>query len=698
MKLITRAALAVVLLSSSLAAQVDHGGDSGGGTWKGPGDTVPTDPRAGGGTTHPGDPSNPGAAGTGPGSTSPYGGRPPWGSGPPPPGAPGHPGEESDREDPGSRPRVDNPASWQLWWHYNRWAHLEVDHAVATAKSGSGGFYLGRGEKAETPPLELIKPEQVRDTVLPALLQALRDDPGTEFQVHGLQALAKLRGFPPAAPEDAFAAIANRFLTSASATVCEKAVLALGVRGESQYFSWLHAILHDETRGRARLGRSRIGPRIRAFAAYALGLIGDRHESPDLRNRIHANLVRALEDDREEVRAAAVLAMGLVPLPVESADSPLSPSGEPWRTRVEQVLELLDFFEDEEQPVSARCQVPVAIARLLEGAPESLRARAIRVMLLAMGVHGDQPGEIESAAVIALGRIGNSGTRAIDRELRQELESIAVRSHKRRLTRYYAIVSLALVASRPGTGEEPLEGLARVRKLLVRNLSRHRGDALCWSALGLGLIEEKAGDRGEVPASASGKALRSLLDRARSPEVVGAAAIALGLMRDPEAEDLLVEKLTTSGHGEVRGYAALALGMIEARRTVDLLRAELEASLYQPFPLEQIAIGLALLGDQPTGSRLGDLLAETSDPLVQASIASALGWIKDPRQVDRLAERLVDEEVGDGLKAWTAVALGRICDEDRWPWVGRLSVDTPYEVILPTLIEPEFQSGLLDQR
>jgi hypothetical protein len=42
------------------------------------------------------------------------------------------------------------------------------------------------------------------------------------------------------------------------------------------------------------------------------------------------------------------------------------------------------------------------------------------------------------------------------------------------------------------------------------------------------------------------------------------------------------------------------------------------------------------------------------------------------------------------------VALGRICDFDVWPWVGRWSVGTNYDVQLSSLIDDDFQSGLLD--
>ena len=112
--------------------------------------------------------------------------------------------------------------------------------------------------------------------------------------------------------------------------------------------------------------------------------------------------------------------------------------------------------------------------------------------------------------------------------------------------------------------------------------------------------------------------------------------------------------------------------------------------------IENAAIGLALLGDQETGSRLFSILKKSANPKVQASVASAMGWIKDPRPLLELTQLISDTRRNDTARAWTAVCIGRICDDDEWPWVARLSADVLYDLFLPTLIEPTYQSGLLD--
>jgi HEAT repeat protein len=492
-----------------------------------------------------------------------------------------------------------------------------------------------------------------------------------------------------------FAAVAREFLKSANQSVAEKAVLALGIRGEDRFLPWLASILADSPEGRMLVGRSLVGERMRAFAAYGLGLLGERTKDPATRIGVYDALLGALPVERDEVQAACLLALGLTPMPTGEA---FVEGSEKFtgKTRVDQVLAVLSFFEDESQPFVARCLAPNALARLVDGAPETVRGRVAYALLVASGPLTHEMREVQNAAVIALGQIGRSGLDPIDQEIRQHLEAIAFKSSADRSTRYLASIALAEVASRRGSGDEPFAGLGPTRKLFLRNLQRSRGETLAWTALALGILEEDAGARGEAASPDSGKALRSALEKARSAEVAGALAIALGMVHDPDAADLLHERMLETGDTYMRGYAALALGMIGATSAIEPIRQVLAASTHQSFLVENAAIALALLGDQETGSRMYGVLEGASNPLVQASVASAMGWVRDPRPLGRLSELLGDARRNDSARAWTAVAIGRICDEDRWPWVGRLSVNVLYDLALPTLLEPIFESGLLD--
>jgi HEAT repeat protein len=606
---------------------------------------------------------------------------------------PGTPGEAPPAK-PTTPPRTETLNSWQTWWHYNRWAHLEVDGSLL-AESGSGGFFLGHGEKVQVAPLLRATQNQIRDVVQPALTRGLANGGHAEFEIYSLHALAKIRGVPLPEGTPDFATVVRPFLKSANQFVSEKAVLALGIRGEDAFLPWLVAILGDTSEGRDLVGRSLVGDRLRTFAAYGLGLLGERTRDPGVRVSVYDALMAALPSEKDEVQAACLLGLGLVPMP--SGDTFVE-GGDLFRgkTRVDQVLAIQAFFKDTAQSYVARSQAPNALARLLDGAPPSLRPHVAYSLLVASSSLTQEQREVQNAAVIALGMIGASGQDPIDQEIRSHLERVAFKSSGDRSTRYLAMIAMADVATRKGTGEEPFAGLEPTRRVLQRGLKTSRGETLAWTALALGVLEEDAGTRGEVASPDSSKALAHALEKARSSEVAGALAIALGMVRDPEVADLLLTRMHEAGDSYMRGYLALALGMIGASGAIEPIRQTLSTSTNQPFVVENASIGLALLGDQETGTRLFAVLDRSANPRVQSSVASAMGWIRDPRPLGDLCGMLSDTRRNDTARAWTAVAIGRMCDQDRWPWVGRLSVNVQYDVALPSLLEPIYETGLLD--
>ncbi len=687
--------LVLTFAALALSAQGDPGGPvggTGGGGYRGPGDTVPSGVGSAGGVApapgalRPAHPS-PGAP------PRPVVVRPRI----PPPGAPGSP-FNTPEETPSGRPMVEDETSWQHWWHYNKWAYLSVEQGLAdVARTGSGGFFLGRGERKddERKPIRAT-PSDLRDVVFPALARVLQQEDTPDLVSQALLALAKLR--VEAQPgQKSFWQIAPRALTHANASVVENAVLALGVNGDERFLRWLESILADEPDGQARLGGGSVPERVRAFSAFALGLLAERSDQPVVRARVFAALSRGLHGDSREVQGAALVAMGHVllgwePLAADAAPSLLLTA----RSRPEAIAEVLAFLADETVPEETRAHAPVTLARLLTGAPEDLRASVASALLALLSDQSRAGRELQNGAVLALGGIADCGELPIDRRVRAELERIALQATHHRLTRYMAGIALAQAASRPGHGAQPFDGLASARKLLVRQIDHSRGQTLCWSALALGILERDAGARGEMPAPEVCDGLRKMLQHNRTPEVAGAAAIALGLIRDVESVPALYERMLDTGEAHVRGYCALALGMIGATAAVDGVHAVVEAAESQPFALQQAAIGLGLLGDQSISSLLFSLLSRASDPEVQASIAAALGWLRDPRPIGPLAERLADTELGATPRTWTAVALGRICDVDPWPWVARWSVGANYDAPLASLVDEDFKSGLLD--
>ena len=219
--------------------------------------------------------------------------------------------------------------------------------------TGSGGFFLGHGEKTQTAPIIRATQNQIRDVVQPALVRALAQGGQSEFEIYALHALAKIRGIPLPEGIAEFSEVVRPFLRSANQYVSEKAVLALGIRGDDSFAPWLISILTDISQGRDLVGRSIVGDRIRAFAAYGLGLIGERTRDHSTKVAIYDALMAALPAERDEVQAACLLSLGLLPMPNGEA---FVEGGDVFRgkTRMDQVLAIVAFFEDTAQSYLAQ--------------------------------------------------------------------------------------------------------------------------------------------------------------------------------------------------------------------------------------------------------------------------------------------------------------------------------------------------------
>ncbi|MEM7309765.1 MAG: HEAT repeat domain-containing protein [Planctomycetota bacterium] len=700
MKLTQRLSFAPLALAGllfappALALQGGVGGPGGaGGTYTGPGDTVPDGTGGGTGGTNPGTPpppiGGPGDFGAGPGGTPVAPTGPPVPGMPPPGAAPAVPPDEPSTPD--GQPPVADPTSWQLWWHYNRWDYLPVGRAAELlASTGAGDFFLGRGQVEQRPVALRATANDVTELVQPALLEVLEIGGRKELVVYALQALAKLRDYPVDGDWN-FNAAARHYLRDGSQEISEGALLALGIRGEIFWEPSLVSVLADTKEGRELLGRSKVGHRLRAFAAYSLALIAERQIDPVFHLNLYRKLAVMLPDERPEVQGAILVAMGFCGMPVREADASGGSSSTGPVTLAGQIQTVAAFLADRHQADVARSQAPFALAHLAAGAPEPERRAALEALIETIGTHAKTPTEVRNGAVLALGDLGMS----TDGDLLADLERVVVGAGADRLTRYLAMISMARAASRPGVADEPLAGMEPTRRFLTRQLERNRGMQLAWTALALGVLEESSYDRGEMPSPDAATALRDALRKSRNADVVGAVAIALGMLRDREAREPLLERLEDSGSSVLRGYAALALGMIGAESALEPLRELLAESSNRPGSLQRVAIGLSLLGDGLAGTVLSNMLLRASAPEVQASIAAALGWVKDPRPLPKLCERLRDDP-SHLSRAWISVATGRISDPEDLPWNAHLMVTANYDAVLPTLRDPNARQGVVD--
>ncbi len=623
----------------------------------------------------------------GPGATIPPGGAAPTGGAPSPTVA-------------GGGAAVD---SWSTWWGFNREPYLDLRAAVRAGgtMSREQDFYLGAGERSQTDGHLAPPPDLLHGRVVPALLRALEVERDNDLVTALLIALAKIGAAPPElehADRDLEAVLAG-FLDDANQEIAESAALALGIlQGDEQVFV-LAELIDDGPAGRRRVGGRAVPHRTRAFAAFGLGLVGMRTEREDVRRFVVQRLVKHFEADagrKHDLRVACLLALANVPLALPAEDEPAADDTRPHpaSSRAGQIRFAIDVLFDDDLPRTVRAHAPYALGRLARGAPPALRARVLTALTAPLQPFAKDPIEVEVGCVQALAATADADSDPVDAAAREALRRQIEGGQL--IVRHEALIALARVATRPGTGVESGATLRAARSDLLRLLSRAKTLSRPWVALALGLLERDADRFGQGASTDSLQALRSLAGEAATPDVVGGACIALGLVPDPAATSILVRRLEDLSDDVARGHAAIGLGLLGARSAGDTLRDIVRDSRYRPALLRDAAIGLGLLGDKELVPELVDMLREAESLATQASISAALGTIGDVRAVDALLDLLADDEVTARARAFAAAALGTLGSKHRLPWNSRFSQDVNYLAPTETLYDPASGRGLLD--
>lgn len=670
-----------------------------GGQYRGPGDTVPPGGGGSGGGGNPGPSGLPGAPGT-PGPVSP--GTPGVGA-PSVPGLSKGPGPGTGIGDSGA-----DRTQWTFWWEFNKEPYLSLKariHEVGT-RSGTDGFFLGLGEKDQGKTSRKPSEQQIREIVVPALLQALARETNNDILTGCLIALAKIGDAPGETSESAFERVITPFLSDKNQEISETAAVALGILANPASIGILRDLLRDSRNGRELVGRPEVGYRTRAFAAYGLGLIGSRASREEDRSEIVKQLRQTLETDSTRTRDLAmscVIAMGLVKLETIEAGAPAVKGTRlpPETSRCAQLDTLLALLRDEDKHSFVRAHCATALARLLDGLPPEVHARyrqEIATDLLGrIGPKSREQAEVLQSCVLALGQIGtNDGADPLDTAIRASLRELP-RNGSDQQTRYFALIALAQIGGTFGKAETEA-GVREAGGALLRQLGEGKGNARPWAGLACGVLAESLG---KSPAhtttvGALQQAVRGALEEEKDPTRVGALAISAGIMKDLEAKTILLERLDKEKDDTARGYVAIALGLMNARDAIGKINRIVDESKYRPEMLRQAAIALGLLGDPDLVPKLTALLAESKSRATQASITSALGFIGDERSIDALVALLGNGEMTDGARGFAAVALGIVGDKDPLPWNSRIGLDLNYRASTPTLTDFETGTGILD--
>jgi HEAT repeat protein len=590
---------------------------------------------------------------------------------------------------------------------HNRAPYLAIRSHLLDAETltGSDDFFLGHGSSAVN--ADQIQPSAalVHQHVVPALEEVLSPERSTRLREEALIALARL-----GAPDTERATVlVKRFvavLHEGSQSLRESAVIALGVLRHPRALPELLALFRDDEQGRQMLRESEVPERVRSFAGYGLALLAESTRDSELRRAVSAAAMDVLEHERSstyEVEVAALHALSFAALDLRLSRDGLrtvAVADHPDRrllSRRSQVAWLLDFLRNPRRgdalPRPIQAQIPLALARLCEGVPDSLRETVCDTLLDALRPGKRPSAELRQGGVLALGLLGKAGDARTDARVRERLIEAVDKGDAG--TRRLALIALGQIASRPGAGEEPLEGAREILALLRSTLSEGGSQLEPWAALSLGVYVDAWRERDGSVDEALKNELSERAALSRRPQDVGAYCIALGLARVTSSSRVVFSRLDSTGDPTARGHIALGLGLLGDRSAREALRGLLDHSLAQPELLRSVAVGLTLLDDKETVPRLNALLNAEGSQGRLGAVASALGLVGDGRAVEPLLALLQRESEPESTRALALQALGRVCESSLLPWEVPLSVDAHYMAATRTLTDGE--SGILDR-
>ena len=579
----------------------------------------------------------------------------------------------------GPLPALMDLDEWSLWWllHHEGYVTVEPWRLGAT---GSDGFFLGRGQVDEAN-LGGLSDASIYGRIVPALVHALEDDPSEALRTGALLSLARIGAKADTTPSSA--ELLAKFienLDDKNLRIAETACISLGIFGDPRSLGLLSDLLLNTEVGRESLGRHDVPRRVRAFAAYGIGLLAQNAEL-EVRASATQALFSALAEKpgaMPDERIAALVALSMI-----------DPTG---LSNEESVTRLLDLLDEDNENVSTRAHVPAGLATLAPFLEEEMREKVLDE-LLDTASRSTERDLIRAGCVIALGRLGDADEDKLDEKIRKKLMKLASAGSYRERT--FALISLAQIGARAGVGKgDPREGAEDVRKFFLKRLARAKSRDRPWYALALGVLARGIRDAGDVPSTDALDELRDALGDAKSPNETVAFAVALGLSGDADAVEDLAEELVEL-EPAMRGDVALALGMTGSPAAIAILEESLAKAKHEPHALQNTARALALLRAPNVVPAIQALGEECDCALSNQGIALALGRSRHPDAASPLLTLLEGDESSTLERAYAALGLGYLADKDTTAWSYRIAEAVHYRAYASTLTGAN-QSGILD--
>lgn len=569
-------------------------------------------------------------------------------------------------------------------------------------QTGSDDFFLGHGTKASAKEILAPSEDTIRNTIVPALIRALQTETNNDIVTGAMLALAKIGDERGEGGESDFEKLFLPFLKDGNQEIAETAAMALGILGNPASIQTLEHLLNDDAQGRELVGsEAGVNYRTRAFAAFGLGQVGHYCGDVTLQEEVVRILWETCESPKgrtRDVKVAAIISMGLVPLEVQTDPSPDSEYEGAPRHRQEQIDYLLNFFLDDsnrDRHYLVRAHAPRAITKLMKGLDDSKVKDRVTIALAPYvskrGHIGER--ELRQSAVLAYGSLGDLDQDESDRTIRLHL--IDSMGNADAQVKNFSLIALGQVGGRLGKPDEQHKGLKQVRRELQQHLAKGKTQMRPWAGLAMGIMERELASTDVGQSSDMLSALRSSLSQSKTKDEVGAYAIALGLAGDLDSQDIMMEKLDTMADDEVRGHLAIGLGLMNAGEAQESIKKLVKDSKYRGELLKQAAISLGLLGDKKVVNQLVGMLKDANTLTTRAALASALGFIGDASSVAPLVEMLENESYTDAARGFAAVALGVVADRESLPFNAKFAEDINYRANTHTLTGGG-GTGLLD--
>jgi|FLOH01.1.fsa_nt_gi HEAT repeat protein len=644
-----------------------------GGTYKGPGDVVPP----GGVTPAPPAPPSPVGPSTPTGPTKGPASAPPTTPHPLPPLPPSSP---QPRNPVGTTPKGSVPvdlSSWVFWWEFNKDRFLNLKARVHDAGNITEvGGLIGLGSGARAVLSNAPTQAQRQDIIIPALLALIHAEPDRDVQSSVLIALAKV-GLEASQARPLLA----QYLQSPIQEIAETAALAYGILGDEFSLPLLQEILSDSKAAQQLFGRTEIPLRSRTFAAYSLGLIGKASSEERIKAQVAGILFETLMSDQnaaKDIRVACVISLGILNL-----EDP-----------TEIVNKLGAFLDADQESELVLAHVPNAMAKLLRNVPGGDATREARIDQL-LKILQDRPKQnilIRQSAVQAIGMLATAKDPR-NLEIFRMLQSLSDHGRNQQEKNFTAIALADL-----GTADPRLR--LDVTKFLMERMKKSSTLYEPWCGLALGVMAFQLNDRDQSLPPVVRDATLIAFQRCKDPERKAAFALALGLMGHEAAASDLRAAMSKVKDSQFRGYAAVALGLLSSRQDSAFISDLVAQSQRDPDLLKQASIGLGLMKDRNANTLLLSYLCPENGKrprlAVLAAVASALGFIGDKNSVAPLVQTMENERLTALGRAFAAVSLGMVADQNDLPWNSAFAENINYRAAVSTLTDQQTGTGILD--